>query len=107
MYTKEYLEKNKWLMAVAGKIGKPKSYDRFITMANACLHHDAYEKLEKIQAETLVIGGALDRTVGGKASLELIDKIPNAELKMYEEYGHALYDEAKDFNQTVLEFLQR
>ncbi len=105
MYTKEYLEKNKWVMPVASKIGKPKSYDRFIIMANACIHHDAYEKLEKIRANTLVIGGALDRTVGAKASKELVEKIPNAKIKMYEEYGHALYDEAKDFNQTVLEFL--
>ena len=106
MYTKDYLEKNKWMMSVAGKIGKPKSFDRFINMANACLHHETYEKLEKIQAKTLVIGGALDRTVGAKASKELAELIPNAELKIYEQYGHALYDEAKDFNQTVLEFLK-
>ncbi len=107
MYTKQYLEKNKWMMSVAGKVGKPKSYERFITMAYACLYHDAYEKLEKIQAKTLVIGGQLDRTVGGKAAVELADKIPGAELKMYEQYGHALYDEAKDFVPVVLEFLQR
>ena len=107
MYTKAYLEKNEWMIPIAGKIGKPKSFERFITMANACIHHNAYEKLPKIQAETLVIGGELDRTVGGKASKELAAMIPNAELKMYEEYGHALYEEAKDFNQTVLAFLQK
>ena len=106
MYTKDYLEKNKWMMSVAGKIGKPKSYDRFINMANASLHHSAYEKLDKIQAKTLLIGGALDRVVGAKASKELAELIPNAELKIYEQYGHALYDEAKDFNQTVLDFLK-
>jgi len=92
MYTKEYIEKNRWMMGIAGKVGKPKSYERFITMGYACLYHDAYEKLEKIQSETFVIGGALDRTLGGKASLELAEKIPNAELKFYPEYGHALYD---------------
>ena len=107
MYIKEYIEKNRWLLNVAGKIGKPASYERFITMAYACLCHDAYEKLDKIQAKTLVIGGVKDRTLGGKASLELAEKIPNAELKMYEEYGHALYDEAKDFKKIVLEFLQK
>ena len=107
MYTKEYIEKNRWLLKVAGKVGKPSSYERFITMAYACLCHDAYEKLDKIQAKTLIIGGAKDRTLGGKASLELAEKIPNAELKMYEEYGHALYDEAKEFKQVVLEFLQK
>jgi pimeloyl-ACP methyl ester carboxylesterase len=76
-------------------------------MAYACLCHDAYEKLEKIQAETFVIGGALDRTLGAKASLEIAEKIPNAELKMYEKYGHALYDEAKDFIDVVLRFLNK
>ena len=54
----------------------------------------------------MIIGGALDRIVGAKASKELAALIPNAELKIYEQYGHALYDEAKDFNQTVLEFLK-
>lgn len=106
MYTKEYLEKNPWALKVAGKLGKPKSYDKFITMAYACIYHDTYEKLDKIQAETLVIGGEKDRTLGGKASIELAEKIPNAKLKLYPQYGHALYDEAKDFNQVVLEFLK-
>ena len=107
MYTKEYLEKNSWAMAVAGKIGKPESYEHFITMAYACIYHDAYEKLSRIEAETFVIGGGLDRTLGAKASLELAEAIPNCTLKMYPQYGHALYDEAKDFNQVVLEFLQK
>ena len=106
MYTREYLEKNRWMMKAATKIGKPKSYDRFITMAYACLYHDAYERIEKIQADTLVIGGELDRTLGARGSKELAEKIPNCTLKMYPQYGHALYDEAKDFNQTVLDFLQ-
>ena len=107
MYTKDYLEKNRWLVNLTGKIGKPKSYERFIIMGKACIYHDAYEKLDKIQAETLIIGGELDRTVGAKASYELAGKIKNSTLKMYPQYGHALYDEAKDFNQTVAEFLEK
>ena len=107
MYTKDYLEKNRWVVKLAGKVGKPKSYERFIIMGKACIYHDAYEKLDKIQAETLIIGGELDRTVGAKASYELAEKIKNSTLKMYPQYGHALYDEAKDFNQTVVEFLQK
>lgn len=106
MYTRQYLEKNKWAMKIAGKIGKPASYERFIAMAHGCLYHDAYEKLEKIQAKTLVIGGALDRTVGPKSSKELAERIPNSILKMYPQYGHALYDEAKDFKQVILDFLR-
>lgn len=106
MYTKEYLQKNKWMMKVAGKFGRPKSYEKFIIMANACIHHDAYDKLEKIQAKTFVIGGELDKTLGAKGSYELAERIQDSILKMYPQYGHALYEEAKDFNQTVLDFLQ-
>lgn len=106
MYTKEYLKKNHWLLKMAVKIGKPKSFERFITLAYACIHHDTYDFLDKIQAPTLVIGGEQDRTLGGKASRELAERIPNAQLKMYPQYGHALYDEAKDFYEVVLNFLQ-
>ena len=105
MYTKEYLNKNRWVLKIAGKFGKPASYHRFITMAYACLHHDAYDKLDRIQAKTLVIGGEQDITLGGKASRELAERIANSELLMYPQYGHALYDEAKDFKENVLRFL--
>ena len=33
--------------------------------------------------------------------------IPGAELKMYPQWGHGLYEEAKDFNGVLLEFLAR
>ena len=107
MYTKDYLAKNRWAVNMAVKFGKVKSYDRFIIMAKACIYHDAYEKLDRIQAKTLIIGGELDRTVGAKASYELAERIPGSTLKMYPQYGHALYDEAKDFKQTVADFLQK
>lgn len=107
MYTRDYLEKNRWAVKLAEKVGKPKTFERFIIMAKACIYHDAYEKLDKIQAETLIIGGELDRTVGARGSYELAEKIKNSTLKMYPQYGHALYDEAKDFNQTVADFLQK
>jgi pimeloyl-ACP methyl ester carboxylesterase len=43
--------------------------------------------------------------LGGDASREIAEKIPNAQLLMYEQWGHGLYEEAKDFNQAVLEYL--
>ncbi|MGN8875030.1 alpha/beta fold hydrolase [Pseudoflavonifractor sp. HCP28S3_F10] len=45
--------------------------------------------------------------VGGQASHELAEGIPGSRLIMYPQYGHAVYEEAKDFNQTVLDFLTR
>ena len=105
IYSEGYYRKNKWLVPIMGKLTKPKSYNRFYIQADACLTHDAYESLCHIKAPTLVIGGEQDHALGGDASREIAEKIPNAQLLMYEQWGHGLYEEAKDFNQAVLEYL--
>ena len=105
IYSEEYYRKNKWLVPTMGKLTKPKSYERFFIQADACLKHDAFESLHQIQAPTLVIGGEKDNALGGDASREIATQIPGAKLRMYEQWGHGLYEEAKDFNQTVLNFL--
>ena len=107
IYSEGYYRKNKWMVPIMGKLTKPKSYDRFYVQADACLTHDAYESLNQIKAPTLVIGGEKDLSLGGDASKEIAEKIPSAELRMYEQWGHGLYEEAKDFNQAVLCFLRK
>ena len=103
IYSEDYYRKNKWLVPIMGKLTKPKSYERFFIQADACLMHDAYEGLHRIKAPTLVIGGEQDHALGGDASREIAEKIPNAQILMYEQWGHGLYEEAKDFNQAVLD----
>ena len=105
IYSEEYYRKNKWLVPIMGRLTKPKTYDRFFIQANACLKHRAYENLHQIQAPTLVIGGEKDNVLGGDASREIVTQIPGAELRMYQQWGHGLYEEAKDVNQTILNFL--
>jgi len=105
MYTDNYLKKYRFMMPFVTRIGAPKSYDRFIVMADACLTHDSMHKLHKITAPTLIIGGKLDKVVDGNASYVLNDRINNSILRMYEEYGHSAYDEAADFNKTIYDFL--
>ena len=107
MYSDAYLRKNLWMFHLLGNFGKPRSFARFLTMAQACLDHDAYDSLEKITAPTLVIGGLLDRCLTGAASEEIAEKIPGAQLVMYSDYGHALYEEAKDFNRRLLDFFAK
>ncbi len=105
MYSEAYYRKNRWLVPVMGLLTRPKSYERFFAQGEACLCHDAYEKLPRIQAKTLVIGGERDLALGGEPSREISERIPGAQLKMYEQWGHALYEEATDFQDTVLDFL--
>ena len=105
IYSADYYRKNKWMVPIMGRLTKPKSYDRFFIQAEACLKHSAYENLHQIHAPTLAIGGEHDNVLGGGASREIAAQIPSAELRMYEQWGHGLYEEAGDFNQTVLNFL--
>ena len=105
IYSEGYYRKNKWLVPIMGKLTKPKSYDRFLIQTEACLHHDAYENLPLIRAKTLVIGGEKDLALGGEASREIAARIPGAQLRMYDQWGHGVYEEARDFNRTVLDFL--
>ena len=105
IYSDDYYRKNKWLAPIVGRLTKPKSYDRFFVQADACLTHDAYDRLQEITAPTLVVGGALDKALGGEASKEIASAIPGAELRMYDNWGHGLYEEEKDFNREVLAFL--
>ncbi len=107
MYSDDYYRKNKWMVPIMGKLTKPKSFERFFIQANACLTHNAGKRLASITVPTLVIGGEQDRALGADASREIAAIIPNATLKMYPKWGHALYEEAKDFNRVVLDFLRK
>ena len=106
IYSQDYYRKNKWMVPVLGKLTKPRSYDRFFVQADACLSHNAYDCLSKIQAMTLVVGGEQDLSLGGDASREIAAKIPNAKLRMYPQWGHGLYEEEKNYNQTILDYLK-
>lgn len=106
-YSERYLKKYRLLYPILGKVGKPKDYRRFLIQAESCMNHDSYSELDKILCPTLIIGGDSDRIVGGDASRELANKIQICELFIYNGLGHAVYEEAKDFNDRVLEYLSK
>ena len=103
-YTGTYLERGRMLNNIIA-LAKPKDYTRFRILCESCLTHDAYEDLTKISCPVLVIGADKDKVLGGEASEELAERIPDSELYIYEDYSHGVYEQAKDFNSRVLEFL--
>lgn len=104
MYSDAYLKRYRPLLSVLTMIQKPKDVQRFVRLAKACLTCDTYELLEQIKCPVFVIGGRQDRVVGGEASKEIAEKL-GCKLYMYEHLGHAAYEEAKDFNKKVYDFL--
>ena len=106
-YTGDYLEKNRKLYKVFGMLEKNATFDRFLIEAKACLTHNAYSKLNKITAPTLIIGARKDLALGIEGSEELANKINGSELYIYEEYSHGVYEQAKDFNKRVIAYLKK
>lgn len=83
---------------------------RFAITAEACAGIDTYDDLGKIKCPTFVIGAALDHVVAYEASVKIAEKLKSAnvphEFFTYEENGHAVFDEAKDYKERILEFLR-
>ncbi|MCH5193066.1 MAG: alpha/beta hydrolase [Oscillospiraceae bacterium] len=104
-YSEKYLKKYRLIYPILGLVSKPKNYERFLIQIRSCLGHDAYDELEKIKCPVLVIGGRQDKIVTGKASEEIAGKL-GCEIHMYDDLGHAAYEEAKDFNERILTFFK-
>lgn len=105
-YSPAYLKKYRRMYPILGLIGRPGDYGRFLANAEAILTFDAREALGRIACPTLILGGEDDRIVGADASRELQERIANSALHLYPGLGHAVYEEAKDFNERVLAFLE-
>ena len=104
-YSPERLRKLRRLYPLLGALGKPASYDRFLTNAGAILGFDAGDALGRIRCPTLILAGGEDRIVGAQASFALREKIPDSELYVYPHLGHGAYEEAEDFYPRIRAFL--
>ena len=104
-YTGKYLEKSLKNYKLLIKFTKPKSYERFIIQSQSCLTFDVYDDLNKINNKTYIIGARKDEVLGVEPSIELHEKIKNSELYIYEDYSHGVYEQAKDFNDRILNYL--
>ena len=105
MYSPAYVKRYKPFMPLLTLLQTPKDVPRFIALAKSCLTCNAYDELDTLRCPVLILGGAQDKVVTGEASQEMAEKL-GCQLHMYEELGHAAYEETKDFNRRVYDFLR-
>lgn len=105
VYSKAFLEKNKELLPILEKQGTEEDCERFKILASACLKFDIYEDMDKIKCPTYVIGDKNDAVLGVEGSYEIADRL-KCESYIYEEYSHAVYDEAEDIKEKIFAFLK-
>lgn len=106
LYSPAYARRWGWMFPAVMKLAKLDDTAHFLTLAKSILTLDCYDRLEEIACPALVLGGREDRVVTGRASEEIAEKL-GCEIHMYEQLGHAAYEEAKDFKRRVADFLLR
>jgi len=86
--------------------GTPLSPDVFARQCDACLQHDAADRLEGIRQRTLVLCGEHDRLTPAPHHREIADAIPDAHLVTIPSGAHlVMLETAEQFNRIVLQFL--
>lgn len=104
VYSDKYRKKYQGLVTVLSIVLKPSDLERFIILATSILGFDCVKELPQISCPVLVLGGAQDQVVGFYAAQELVDSLASQSY-IYQELGHSIYEEAKDFPKRLLAFL--
>lgn len=97
------------MMRLFGKLllGTPKSGSDFAIVLDSDIHLDVVNKLPRIRKPTLVIGGENDPFYGAENIRETARLIPNAELCLLKNGGHAVVKtQTRAFEAAILDFLQ-
>ena len=98
------------MMRLFGKmlLGTPKSGSDFAIVLDSDINLDVANKLSSIRKPTLVIGGEKDPFYGAENIRETARLIPNAELCLLKDGGHAVVKtQTKAFESEILKFLQK
>lgn len=104
VYSKELYEKTKDSMAPFIESINDADINNFIIESEALKGFDIIGDIKNIKCDTLIIASKLDLIFNYKDSVNISKIIKNSKLYIYDNYGHALYDEAPDFKERVYDF---
>lgn len=105
VYTENFFRQYKDLILAAGEGVSNEDLERFMILARGIEEFDITGDLHRISCPVLVLGAGKDRIFGPETSEEIAEKI-GCSCYIYKEYGHAVYDEAPDYQDRILEFLK-
>lgn len=106
VYSPEFLESVKDMLPDLEKVGTAEDCDRFQNLARPIFDFNVYDVLTEISCPVLVLGDENDRVIGPEGSTEIAERL-GCEIYLYKTYSHAVYDEAADIKERILEFLRK
>ena len=106
VYPRSVFEQSRALLSEAAESVTHEDLKRFVILAEGIEGFNVRKDLKMIACPVLVIGSKDDRVLGAEASIQIAE-CTDAELYMYEGYGHAAYDTAPDYKERILRFLKQ
>lgn len=105
IYSDDFLKKYRSGLKALAKVATDEDVRRFTIQTKGTKDLDITGMLDRIKCPTLVIGAEHDRIFGAEPSRAIAQKL-GCELYIYDEYGHAVYDEAPDYKKRIFEFYE-
>jgi pimeloyl-ACP methyl ester carboxylesterase len=85
----------------------PQTPDAFCRQAEACVAHDALDRLGEVEVPTMISVGDRDVLTPPHHAYAIKDRMPGARVRMWKQMGHAPFWEIPDeFNRVQLEFMK-
>lgn len=104
VYTKSFYEKNKNAMLSLQNIVTDIDYTNFIISIDAVHKFDCRNNIKNIKCPVFVIGSKNDKVFGYNSIMSLANEL-KCPYYFYNEYSHAVYDEAPDFLNHIMSFI--
>ena len=107
VYPAEVFEQSRQALTDAAKTVTDGELERFIVLAGM-KGFDVTDDLKNIGCPVLVLGSMDDKVLGCGASFKIAENLSGSKglvLQMYDGYGHAAYDFAPGYKETILGFL--
>lgn len=106
VYSPDFLDKYAAVFEMTENEATQAELAGFAAQLEACVGFDSREFIKNISCPVLVLGGGEDRVMPVRCVRELAQFV-NAELYIYPEGAHAVYDEAPDYKQRVYNFFKK
>lgn len=103
VYSDKLMRKSRSAFSLLAQMITAEELERFIVTATGLIGFDTHIGSCELRCPVLVTGGAKDRLISREALTKLAHDT-NAELYIYEDGAHSIYDEIPDHKQRLLDF---
>lgn len=104
VYSPEFYQKFASAFAMTEPEATEDEMRRLYILAKACRDFDFGERLNELRCRVFAVGAENDNVIGADATREIAEKL-RCPLYIYDGYSHAVYDEAPDYRERMLQTL--